>query len=559
MQYKSGENMRPTARFCLILFFFITQSFVTAQQYAKANINNVSTFVWNDGRMDINPSGNAGFEYWKGTKIYSFFSSGLYWGGYINNELRVGGTRYDSSLRPGNVNSDGSPNITGAFSKVYKVRPDYKTAILYGEMNDENKTEESIRNQYAYDYENWPVHLGAPYYDVNKNGRYEKGKDVPGFFNADQTLWFICNDMVADGDNIYQVPFFSKQTNIEMQTTVWAYSKYDLLKGVVFKKYKLINKSKIDTIKQMYVGMFSDSDLADPGNDLNGCDTTLQFGYTYNGNDSDYDFVNKPPVAGFLLLKGACVPSISEDQIFVDGKRIKGKKDLLMTGFVSTWPEQNWDPTPYIYNIFYFYNQTRGAIGGTGLVFQDPFTKKYTTKQVPGDPVLQSGWVDNYIMPPGDRRFVISTGPFNMAPGDTQEVIFAQIVTSGTSRLGLVSYLKYLAKYVKGFYENEMFKETTETNKPTEIPMRYSLEQNYPNPFNPSTTIEYTIPKAEHITLKVFDVLGREVATLVDEFKNAGNYNSQFSTRNFQLSSGVYFYRLQAGSYSETKKLIILK
>lgn len=91
------------------------------------------------------------------------------------------------------------------------------------------------------------------------------------------------------------------------------------------------------------------------------------------------------------------------------------------------------------------------------------------------------------------------------------------------------------------------------------IPTAYSLTQNYPNPFNPSTTIEYTIPKAEHVTLKVFDVLGREVATLVNEYKQAGRYNSQFSIRNFQLSSGVYFYRLQAGSYSTSKKMIIIK
>jgi len=92
-----------------------------------------------------------------------------------------------------------------------------------------------------------------------------------------------------------------------------------------------------------------------------------------------------------------------------------------------------------------------------------------------------------------------------------------------------------------------------------QTPIDFSLSQNFPNPFNPETTISYSIPKSEHVTLRIYDVLGSEVATLVDEFKNAGNYNSQFSTRNFQLSSGVYFYRLQAGSYSETKKLILMK
>ena len=91
------------------------------------------------------------------------------------------------------------------------------------------------------------------------------------------------------------------------------------------------------------------------------------------------------------------------------------------------------------------------------------------------------------------------------------------------------------------------------------LPARFSLSQNYPNPFNPSTTIDYQLSTPGLVTLKVFDLLGREVATLVDEYKSAGVYNSQFSIRNFQLNSGVYFYRLQAGSYSETKKLILMK
>lgn len=91
------------------------------------------------------------------------------------------------------------------------------------------------------------------------------------------------------------------------------------------------------------------------------------------------------------------------------------------------------------------------------------------------------------------------------------------------------------------------------------IPTFVKLYQNFPNPFNPETTILYTIPHAEHVTLKVYDVLGREVATVVDEFKHAGTYSSKLNTQNYKMSSGIYFYRLQAGNYSETMKLILLK
>lgn len=92
-----------------------------------------------------------------------------------------------------------------------------------------------------------------------------------------------------------------------------------------------------------------------------------------------------------------------------------------------------------------------------------------------------------------------------------------------------------------------------------QTPIDFSLSQNFPNPFNPETTISYSIPKSEHVTLKVFDVLGREVATLVDEFKNAGTYSSKLNTQNYKMVSGVYFYRLKSNNYSETKKLILLQ
>ena len=91
------------------------------------------------------------------------------------------------------------------------------------------------------------------------------------------------------------------------------------------------------------------------------------------------------------------------------------------------------------------------------------------------------------------------------------------------------------------------------------LPTFYKLEQNYPNPFNPSTIISFQLPKAGNVTLKVFDVLGNEIATLVDEYRNAGSYNVQFKMNNVQLSSGIYFYQLNAGDFVETKKMILIK
>jgi hypothetical protein len=102
-----------------------------------------------------------------------------------------------------------------------------------------------------------------------------------------------------------------------------------------------------------------------------------------------------------------------------------------------------------------------------------------------------------------------------------------------------------------------------------QIPKEFALEQNYPNPFNPSTTIRFSIPsviasgakQSQLITLKVFDVLGNEVATLVNEEKTAGSYEVEFqsSVGSHQLASGIYYYQLKAGNYLKTKKMLLMK
>jgi hypothetical protein len=90
-----------------------------------------------------------------------------------------------------------------------------------------------------------------------------------------------------------------------------------------------------------------------------------------------------------------------------------------------------------------------------------------------------------------------------------------------------------------------------------QLAQMFSLKQNYPNPFNPSTTISYQLPVQSHVTLKVFDVLGKEVASLVNKVEQAGNKQVNFDAGN--LSSGVYYYTLQAGDFVDTKKFVLIK
>jgi hypothetical protein len=89
------------------------------------------------------------------------------------------------------------------------------------------------------------------------------------------------------------------------------------------------------------------------------------------------------------------------------------------------------------------------------------------------------------------------------------------------------------------------------------IPDEFALMQNYPNPFNPTSAIRYSIPEASFATIKVYDMLGNEVATLINEEQPAGNYEVDFNAAG--LSSGMYLYRLQAGNFVEVKKMILMK
>ena len=144
----------------------------------------------------------------------------------------------------------------------------------------------------------------------------------------------------------------------------------------------------------------------------------------------------------------------------------------------------------------------------------------------------------------------------DIEPGQIKGSLVARIVTTNNpngidfdisiSSEGWVFWSDSIAATITGMAENE-----------NNIPLEYGLKQNYPNPFNPTTNIEFSIPKSEFVTLKVYNILGEEVATLVSEKLAAGSYKYDWNASD--LASGVYLYRLQAGDYVDVKKMILMK
>ncbi|MBE0538437.1 MAG: T9SS type A sorting domain-containing protein [Ignavibacterium sp.] len=206
-------------------------------------------------------------------------------------------------------------------------------------------------------------------------------------------------------------------------------------------------------------------------------------------------------------------------------------------------------------------NQARG-LTSNGYPIINPVTNQTTKFPFSGDPITGEGWIYN-SWTSGGAGFVFFSGPFNMAANDTQWVMIALIPAHGNTGLNSIELLREKTDLIRSLsYDSLAYGSInygiTDVEEPNSfIPENFSLFQNYPNPFNPSTKISWQSPVSSHQSLKIFDVLGNEVATLINEYKSAGSYEIDFNASS--LSSGIYFYRLQAGSFVQSKKMVLIK
>lgn len=145
---------------------------------------------------------------------------------------------------------------------------------------------------------------------------------------------------------------------------------------------------------------------------------------------------------------------------------------------------------------------------------------------------------------------IMGANDFTVEPGDSA-VVWVGIAYGEDKQLMELSMADLVETY------QTIVTEVKEEN--TAIPSEFALQQNYPNPFNPSTKIKFSIPESGAVRLTVFDILGRKVADLLDSEMEAGNYVYDFEAASKGLSSGIYFYNLKSGSFSSTKKMILIK
>lgn len=385
--------------------------------------------------------------------------------------VRVNGATHAHGLKAGKVLYGTDGKVTGPAdftdAQVWRVRRDYKTADLtrdaatFEAIPAEDVTKamkQETYDGYVYDWTNWPADQGAPFDDVDGDGVYDPAVDIPGYPGADMTVWTVANDLPrADGTQVSTDSYGSVSTGVELQFTIWAYAfaADNPLGNIIFKRFRMIytgvpgasETCKLDTV---YFVNWSDPDLGDYSDDYVGCDTLLSLGYVYNANTLDaisYGDYGLPVAAGgYDFLQGP---------ITAEGDTL-GMSSFTFFGAGSGIE----DPDQYVYNgSLQYFNLMEGFLPDPAYPVQEPFTDYITgeaTKFVhSGDPVTGEGWIDGLSLPPGDRRLVMSTGPFEMALGDTQDIVVALIGATGGDNLSSVTVLKYYDLFAQYAYDQD--------------------------------------------------------------------------------------------------------
>ena len=486
----------------------------TSSRLAKSADNGPSATFFNINSWKIQME-NQGFFSWDGTSHGSagnypigmgsvIFAEGILWGAKVDDDdpirIRVNGSMYNTGLKAGKVLRDTDNKVlTKDYSEdyrlqqVWRVRRNWNTANL---MNDiaiikniepADVTEAQIaagKAQYESDWLNWPTDEGAPFDDVNGDGVYTPATwdaensawvgDIPGIPGADQTIWTVANDLPDEYTesgipvSVSEGGWGSPPIGFEIQITLWGYDFpfSNPLSSMMFKKAQIEYvglpggraDAKLDTV---YFTQWSDPDLGTYTDDYVGSDVDLSLGYVYNGNTFDDQFFSSygspVPAAGYDFLEG---PKVDADSNLATGPN--GKETTLgMTSFVYFAAGSSVsDPSTKVYTgTLQWFNLMEGFLPRpeypTQLPFVDPLTGLAEKFVLAGDPPTGTGWIDGIILPPGDRRLVMNTGPFTMALGDTQTVVLGLIGGMGGDNLSSITVLKYNDIFAQFAYDND--------------------------------------------------------------------------------------------------------
>jgi len=396
------------------------------------------------------------------------------------------------------------------------------------------------------DKTDWPTELGAPTSTANE----------PLCF-ADGSTFAVYN--TADSNFINRNPQFA----LEVQQNIYAYAgnkagiPLDFLDEVIFIEYKFINKGNI-SFDSAYCGFWTDLDISASRLAV---DTASQTGYMwmdYKNKTPSFDSVNAAAV-GFTQLYGPMVESAGNNAI-ISGIVKRDYKNLPLTAYHPVGDDSYADT--FYYGIArkreHAYYMAQG-LDKFGRNVKDPLTGNVTKFPLSYNPVLTEN-PPNYPQSGGDGFYLFS-GPFNLAPGDTNWVMYAYLPVAAGGPLKSVIELKRRALALLSLNYDDYVVKTPmkKIQMPDEpvIPEKFGVYQNYPNPFNSLTNIRFDLPNDSNVQIRVFNSLGEKVKEINLGILAAGEKNHTLHLSG--ASSGVYFVRIEVQGASELIKMVYLK
>ena len=488
------------------------------QAEADLDINNVRARVYNTGGLFWRGFGNY-YTVPKRGQANAVFTTNIWIGGMADGELRFAGTTFSPwEFWPGPLDALGHPpDDCSEYDRIYEIRRD--------SLRHYEQTGKASR-----DLIEWPVALGAPVIDGDGiEGNYNLGGGDRPALVGDQMLWWVMNDAGNIKEWSKRAPF-----PLEVQVTAFAFSDLDDYPGLknigssryledvlwhtTFYRFRLVYKGR-SPLEEAWFGLHADTDLGDFSDDFVGSDSTLGLGFTYNGDEvdgrrnPDYEHVydGPPPALGYDFFKGPIInpdglDNDDDGEIDEEGERAGMTRFLFYSGDSSVYGSPHGDTSDP-------YNYLRG-------MWRDGTTLTYGTWLGYGGTTpthfVWTGNPPNYWSEentdgqgarniPSDRRFVMSTGPFRMEPGDEQEIIVGIVWARGEDRLKSVYKLKWDDALIQSVFDELIQPHLPDTQ--LDIPYNYALFHNYPNPFSSRTTITYHLPVDDTVILRVFDVL----------------------------------------------------
>lgn len=354
------------------------------------------------------------------------YDAGLWIGGTRSGDTLVTVAEYSQEFVPGPLG--GSPDDQAY--RVYKIYKNHLQKVQDGFLVRDPDDHEGEIPLTAADYDNWPVDQGAPV-----------GADGTPWINelgADQMTFTVFND--GDGSAHTNDAGSTTPIGLEIRQTTFAFNRSDALGNVIFMKNVIIYDpasvgQPAQPLENAYISLWSDPDLGGSGDDFVGCDPSIGLGYCYNATNQDNAYGSQPPATGFDFFQG---PANTYNVEWPPNSGIV-PEFLPMTSFNKYI--NGTDPHSYTES----YNYMQGLqLDGTPL-------ENGLTYMHPDDPVTGGADLDT---DPADRRFMMSAGPFRLAPGDTIEVIAAVLAARGTNRLSSITFLRYIDTFAQSAFDN---------------------------------------------------------------------------------------------------------